>query len=150
MPEDRDDLLLHYRQMREELLAAIDGLSDELLTERSLDGWSVKDHLAHLAAWDDIRAGEVLRISAGHDSAWRMSGDQDGAYSALMHDLRLDLSPAQARWELETSRQRLIDAIAVATERGLDASLYGEAALRSTHEAQHTGWIKRWRGEKGL
>jgi hypothetical protein len=83
MPEDRYDLLLHYRQMHEELLAAIDGLSDELLTERSLDGWSVKDHLAHLSAWDDIRAGEVLRISAGHESAWRMSGDQDGAYSVL-------------------------------------------------------------------
>jgi hypothetical protein len=32
----------------------------------------------------------------------------------------------------------------------LDGSRYGEAGLRSTHEAQHAGWIKRWRGEKGL
>ena len=59
MAEDRDGLLQHYRQMREELLAAIDGLSDALMTERSLDGWSVKDHLAHLALWDDLRAAEV-------------------------------------------------------------------------------------------
>lgn len=50
MAEDRDALLQHYRQMREELLSAIDGLSDELMTEPSLDGWSVKDHLAHLRA----------------------------------------------------------------------------------------------------
>lgn len=150
MAEARDELLQHYRQMREELLSAIDGLSDELMTEPSLDGWSVKDHLAHLALWDDIRASEVTRISAGHDSAWGMTGDQDAAYSALGHDLRLALPLDQVKWELSTSTQRLLDAISSVTERGLDASLYGEAALRSSHEAQHTGWIKRWRGERGL
>lgn len=150
MAEDRDALLEHYRRMREELLAAVDGLSDELMTERSLDGWSVKDHLAHLALWDDIRASEVVRISAGHDSAWRMTGDQDGVYSALGHALRLVLSVDQVRWELAASRQRLLEAIASATPRGLDASLYGEAGLRSSHEAAHTGWIKRWRGERGI
>src|SRR3990172_10667047 len=143
MAEDRDALLQHYREMREELLAAIDGLSDELMTEPSLDGWSIKDHLAHLALWDDIRASEVVRISSGHDSAWRMSGEQDTVYNALAHDLRLALSPDQARWEMMTSRQRLLDAISSATARGLDASLYGEAGLRSTHEAQHAGWITR-------
>ena len=46
MPEDKDALLQHYGQMREELLSAIRGLSDDLMTEPSLDGWSVKDHLA--------------------------------------------------------------------------------------------------------
>jgi uncharacterized damage-inducible protein DinB len=150
MPEDRDALLQHYRQMREELLSAIHGLSDELMTEPSLDGWSVKNHLAHLALWDEIRASEVVRISAGHDSAWRMTHDQDAAYNALGHSLRLALTLDQVRWELATSRQRLLDAISSATPRGLDGSLYGEAGLRSFHEAEHTGWIKRWRGERGI
>lgn len=150
MAEDKNALLQHYRKMRQDILAAIDGLSDELMTEPSLDGWSVKDHLAHLSLWDEIRAGEVLRISAGHDSAWRIDGEQDAAYNAIGHDLRLGLSVEQVRWEFETSRQRLLDAIATATPRGLDASLYGEAGLHSTHEAEHTGWIKRWRGEKGV
>ena len=151
MAEDRDALLQHYRQTREELLSAIDGLSDELMTEPSLDGWSVKDHLAHLALWDDIRASEVVRISAGYESAWPgMTGDQNEAHNALVHDLRLALSLDQVRWELATSRQRLLDAISSATARGLDASLYGEAGLRSLHEAQHAGWIKRWRGERGV
>ena len=150
MAEDRDTLLQHYRQMREELLAVIDGLSDELLTEPSLDGWSVKDHLAHIALWDDLRAGEVARISAGYDSAWRMTDDQAEAYNALGHPLRRALSPDQVRWELATSRQRLLDAISAATPRGLDGSLYGEAGLRSDHEAAHAGWIKRWRGERGI
>jgi hypothetical protein len=150
MAEDRDDLLRHYRQIREALLAAIEGLSNESLSEPSLDGWAVKDHLAHLALWDDLRASEVLRISAGHDSAWRMTGEQDATYSLMAYELRRGLSAEQAQWELTTSRQRLLDAIASATDRGLDSSLYGEAGLRSTHEAQHTEWITRWRREKGL
>jgi len=150
MAEELDALLQHYRQMREELLAAIDGLSDELLTEPSIDGWSVKDHLAHLALWDDVRAGEVARISAGHDSAWRMTDEQGEAYNALGYALRRALSLDQVRWELATSRQRLLDAIASATPRGQDASLYGEAGLSSAHEAAHTGWIKRWREERDL
>ncbi len=150
MAEDRDSLLQHYRQMREELLSAIEGLSDELMTEPSLDGWSVKDHLAHIALWDDIRASEVVRISAGHNSAWRMSHGQDEAFNAMAHDMRVALPLEQVRWELATSRQRLLDAISSATPRGLDATLYGEAALRSSHEAQHAGWIRRWRQEKGV
>lgn len=149
MAEDRADLLQHYRQMREELLAAIAGLSHELLCERSLDGWSVKDHLGHIALWDDLRAGEVERISAGYDSAWRMTDEQSDAYNELAHDLRRALSPDQLRWELANSRQRLLDAIVAATERGLEPALYGEAGLRSEHEAQHTGWIARWRAERG-
>lgn len=149
MAEDRDALLQHYRQMRADLLAAIDGLSDEALTEPSLDGWSVKDHLAHIALWDEIRASEVLRISAGHESAWRTKDGQDDVYNDLGHALRQSFSVEQARWELQSTWQRLLDAIAAATPRGLDGSHYGEAGLRSTHEAEHTGWIKRWRGERG-
>jgi uncharacterized damage-inducible protein DinB len=150
MAEDREALLDHYRQTRQALLAAIEGLSDAQMTEPSLDGWSVKDHLAHLAQWDDIRASEVVRISAGHDSAWRMTGEQDAAYNDLQYALRLPLSLAQVRWELANSRQRLLAAIAAATPRGLDASLYGEAGLHSGHEAMHASWIRRWREERGI
>jgi uncharacterized damage-inducible protein DinB len=150
MAEDRDALLQHYRQMREDLLTAIRGLSDEQMTDPSIDGWSVKDHLAHIALWDDIRAGEVARISAGHDSAWRMTEEQDTAYNALGYALRQNLPLDQVRWELATSRQRLLDAITAATPRGLEASRYGEAGLRSAHEGAHAGWIRRWRTERGL
>jgi uncharacterized damage-inducible protein DinB len=142
MAENRNELLAHYRRMRGELIAAIEGLSDEQLTERSLDGWSVKDHLAHLALWDEIRAAEVERISAGHASAWPPSGWE--LYAAL-NELRRDFSLAQAHWELARTHERLIAAIERAPEQGLDGSRYGEAGLVSQHEAQHTAWIRRWR-----
>jgi uncharacterized damage-inducible protein DinB len=135
MPMDREALLRHYEEMRRDLIAAIEGIADEHLVAPTLDGWSVKDHLAHLASWDEIRAAEVQRISAGHESAWRMNGEQD----AVFND-----------WETDSSHRRLLDAIADATPRGLDGSLYGEAGLLSRHEVQHTGWITRWRTEQGL
>ena len=147
--EDREDLLQHYQQTREALLSAIGGLSDALLSETPPGEWSVKDQLAHIAVWDDVRTDDVRRISAGHASAWRMTSEQDAAHNEMSHDLRRELSIDQVRWELATSRQRLLDAIASATERALDAALYGEAGLRSSHEAIHTPWIKRWRAENG-
>lgn len=150
MAEHRDELLAHYRATRAGLLAAVDGLSDDLLCERSLDGWSVKDHLAHLAFWDDLRAGEVERISAGYASAWRIDGAADEAVNTVATAARWELPLAQVRWELGHSRRRLMAAIANATDRGLDPTNYGEAGLNSGHEAQHTAWILRWRAEKGV
>jgi uncharacterized damage-inducible protein DinB len=148
MPEDREELLRHYRESREKLLAAIEGLTDEEMSEPSIDGWSVKDHLAHMALWDDIRAEEVNRISAGYESGWQMTDEQDEALNTAGYEMRRSLSPAQARWELANSRRKLMDAIAGCTPRALDASLYGAAGLRSGHEDQHAGWLKRWRAER--
>ncbi len=117
MAENKDELLQHYRRTREGLMSAIDGLSDEQMSEPSLDGWSVKDHLAHI-------------------------------YNEVGYELRRRMSAAQAKWELERSRKHLLDAISEAKPRALDGTLYGGAALLSSHEVEHAGWIKRWRTEK--
>jgi hypothetical protein len=80
-----------------------------------------------------------------------MSDEQDEAHNAMGHELRRNLSLEQARWEFATSHQRLLDAIAAATPRGLDASLYGAAGLAMAgYDEEHAGWIKHWRGEKRI
>jgi hypothetical protein len=150
MPEDRGELLRHYGESRAMLLAAIAGLTDAQMSEPSIDGWAVKDHLAHLALWDDIRADEVERISAGHASAWKMTEQQDDEHNATGYELRRSMSAAQARWELENSRRKLVDAICSAPSEALDTERYGAAGLHSRHEGQHAEWIQRWRGEQGL
>jgi hypothetical protein len=148
MAIDREDLLRHYRESRARLLAAIDDLTDEQMSDPSIDGWAVKDHLAHLALWDDMRADEVERISAGFESAWRMTEEQDDAHNATGYELRKSMSAAQARWELENSRRKLLDAITAAKPEALDPERYGAAGLRSGHEDQHAEWLERWRNEK--
>src|SRR5260370_41339021 len=109
MAEDRDDLLRQYRESRVKMLEAIDGLTDAQMSEPTIDGWAVKDHLAHIALWDDLRAAEVERIAAGFESAWKMTDQQDDAYNDAAHELRLPMSAAQARWEFETSGRKLLD-----------------------------------------
>lgn len=149
MTEQPNELVEHYRRSRAELLAAIDGLDHTRMVERTLDGWSVKEHLSHLVLWDELRAREVERISAGFDTAWRMTEAHVNAYNELGHELRRDHSVDQVMWELEHSRRRLLAAIEQAPERGLDGSLYGEAGLLSDHETEHAGWIRAWRQRMG-
>ena len=127
---DRDELLEHYHKMRAALVAAVEGLSDAQLSEPSLDGWSVKDHLTHLAAWDEIRASEIERISAGHATAWRMKPEHEEAINAVLHELRGGLSVEQAKWESAASHQRVLDAIASATEHTIRAILPNLLSLR--------------------
>jgi uncharacterized damage-inducible protein DinB len=146
MPENRENLIRHYLEMRQALLAVVDALPPEAVTARVVDGWTVADHLNHIAAWDDLRASEVVRISAGYEAICRMDDTQGDVYSTLMYALRKPLPIEQVRWELDQSHRRLLDAIASATDTGLDGSRYGEAGLRSSHEAQHTTWLMNYRG----
>ena len=148
MAEDKEELLRHYRESQQRLLEAIEGLTDDEMSEKSIDGWSVKDHLAHVALWDDMRAADVDRISAGYDSAWKITEGQDDALNEAGYEWRRSMSARQARWEFETSGRKLIDAITKCTPRALDASLYGAAGLKSGHVAQHAEWLERWRAER--
>lgn len=145
MTLQKSELVQHYRDMHARLLAALDGLTEAEQAEPSIDGWSVANHLSHLALWDDIRAEEVERISAGFESAWRMDGPQSDCFSPVMAELRSGLGVAQCHWELERSHARFLAALEEATPRGLDPELYGEAGLLSHHKEEHTGWIERWR-----
>jgi hypothetical protein len=150
MTETRDSLLQHYEQVRGELLDSMRGLSDPQMIETTLDGWSVKDNLAHLAFWDNLRADEVARISAGFESALKMTEQQDADTSRMAYELRRGLSLAQVRWEMHHSRERVLGAIAAAPARALDAGLYGEASLRSSHDALHADYVRNWRRRLGI
>jgi hypothetical protein len=149
MTVTRESLLEHFRSVRAELMASLEGLSAAQMAEATVDGWSVKDNLAHIAFWDDQRADEITRISAGHDSVLHMSGGQDDTMNMLVYELRRDLSLEQVMWELRHSRERLEAAIGNATERALDPSRYGEAGLLSEHDRQHAGYFADWRQRMG-
>jgi hypothetical protein len=149
MTETRESLLEHFRHVRAELMASIEGLSDARMVETTVDGWSVKDNLAHIACWDDLRADEITRMSAGHASALHMTPEQNDVFNDMMYQLRRGWSLPQTLWELQHSRQRLLDAIAAADSRAFDPSLYGEAGLRSTHDAQHAEYVTNWRLRMG-
>ena len=149
MPETRQSLLHHFERSRSALLAALDGLTPARMLETTLDGWSVKDHLAHLAFWDDLRADEVVRLSAGYASVLKMTPEQDEAANTLAFDVRREISLEQARWELDHSYARLVSALTSATGAALDPAAYGEAGILSSHGFEHAGYIREWRTRQG-
>jgi hypothetical protein len=55
---------------RRELEALVESLSDEQLTRPGKDGgWSVKDHLAHLAMWEEASPRCCAKSRAGRQWA---------------------------------------------------------------------------------
>ncbi len=51
-PKNKAELLARMRTARAALEAILTGLDETALAAPGPEGWSVKDHLAHLAAWE--------------------------------------------------------------------------------------------------
>jgi hypothetical protein len=51
-PKDKDELLDRIRKEWNALDRAVTGLSEERMSVPGEGGWSIKDHLSHLAAWE--------------------------------------------------------------------------------------------------
>jgi len=145
----RRQLVEQLIDVRAQFLASVEGLTDEEMTEPTIDGWSVKDHFMHLAFWHELRASEIVRISAGFDHAWPQSVDSQ-VLNDIVQPARVGLSLEQARWEYESAVQRVIAAIWNASERGLTQELYGEVGPLTKHELGHAEFIRNWRRRRGL
>ena len=149
LQQARDAVIQHFREIRTHFLSAIEGLTEAQLTEPSIDGWSVKDHLNHLAFWHDLRSSEIPRISAGFEHAWPLSVDSQ-VLNDIVQPARTNLSLEQARWEYESAIDRVIEAVGHANERGLIQSHYGEVGLATTHDLGHAEFIRNWRRARGI
>jgi hypothetical protein len=82
-PRDKRDLLRRIEAGRAELEAAIDSLDERQLTAiRDAQGWVVKDHLAHLAAWERsivfLLQGRPRYEGLGVDEATYRTTEADG------------------------------------------------------------------------
>ncbi len=147
----RDEIIAHYESVRAELVAALDGLTEAQMREEPPGQWSIKDNLAHLTVWDEIRIAEIERIGGGGSPAWPVMDEaQVNVFNNLTAELRRGLSLEQVMSELKSTRARLLDAVRNANERALDEGLYGEAPLKSGHDLDHAADIRAWRSQKGI
>ena len=155
--DDRRTVLESFDSEGAELMSAIEGLSETALEEPSLNGWSVKDHLSHLAQWEELRYLDTVRIAAGYRSAVDSTPAQDEVFNQMTVEWRRSHSLAQVLWELETARRRVLDAVATLSDEELarvltDSWPLGARVIEGAmgHEAEHAGWIRAWRAERSL
>ena len=144
LDNERAEIIEHLRGCEAALLKALEGLTEDQMMQPTIDGWSVRDHLTHLAFWHELRASEILRVTAGYQHAWPLTVDSQ-VVNDIVQPARSHFTLAQARWEYESAIKKVVDAVAVANERGLQQEHYGEVGLRPTHDLAHADFIGNWR-----
>lgn len=161
-PINKAELLERIAQGRKEFESLINGLPEGQLTMQPADGgWTVKDHLAHIAIWD-VGIAALLR----RESRWDAMGltvetarasTIDALNAAIEHRLS-SLSLQEVLALFEKSYRDVLSSLANLDEADLDR-LYRdftpseprspdrqirEGILRNTaeHYAEHMGWIR--------
>ena len=100
--DTKSEILRRNRAAFEELEEILASLDDVRLSEPGTDGWAIKDHLAHLAAWQ-IGIVHLLQrkdrfAAMGLDRA-AMKGKSEDEINDKIYELNARLTPAQA-WDL--------------------------------------------------
>jgi uncharacterized damage-inducible protein DinB len=126
-PRNKDGLVAQIQAARLALWSFVDSLSDaDMTTLRDAQGWAVKDHLVHLALWQNGIAA-LLR----HQPRWpamgltaeeaRNSADAD-AINTLLQPRHADMTAQSVRQFLRDSQDALDVALAPLSTEDLHKS----------------------------
>jgi len=155
-------LLSRIRQSWDDLHSTLGSLSaEQMTTVLDAHGWSVKDHLTHLAAWEQSAAyflqGKPRHEGLGIDKALYDRGDFDQMNAAIQERYR-GLPLPQATAMLRDIHERMLDLIGALPDSALTQpletfhpeSLVGDPRRvfdivddnSAGHYAEHLAWIK--------
>lgn len=114
------EMLQRMEAGRQRLDEALAGLSEGQMTRVGREGWAVKDHLAHLAAWAQgiaaLLRGEPRWAAMGLDEA--TMGDEEAINEAL-HQQGRALTLAEARTTFDAAHEGLHAAVAALDDADL-------------------------------
>ena len=159
VPQRRSELIARIQESRAALDALIGALSPEQAVAAAPDGgWSVKDHLAHLAAWQCVAYLRVIghmdheHEVFGMDPARYAATDADGLNAAVYQSCK-DRTLAEVRATFEQAYQQVLGALAQLRsddlQRPVDPAQPHLGTLAATvagntyeHFAEHVAWIR--------
>lgn len=127
-----------------EFIDSTKSIPEALMTVPGVTGdWSVKDVLAHVAAWDRMTTRVTLQILRGDEPEWPL---HEAKFNDLSYEADKTLSVTEARNRALSAHKALVEM--------LDGK--GEVRdewIRPTtidHYPEHTAEIMRWRQEQGI
>ena len=149
-PTNKAELIQRIRADRARLERVLAKLDDAALEKPGPDGWAVKDHLAHLAAWSQKAAAGVEGRPAyeglGLDkSAVGLSEDEINARLQARSHI---LPAAQVLAEFRQANDHILQLIGDLPEAKLFGSKADERLLGNItgntyeHDTEHQGWIE--------
>ncbi len=139
------DLLTKTQQNWDELNAYLKTLNEtQLATLTDAAGWTVKDHLIHIANWEEdmcvLLDGQCRWEAMNIDlDIWRT--DDWDKINAVVHKRTRELPLAEALKRLRANHQRLMAKLQALSDEDLKRP-YRHYQPESTLEAPIFGWIK--------
>ncbi len=163
-PRDKASLLTRVRAARAALEQVVTRLDEAALTQPGPDGWSIKDHLFHIAAWlrktTAMLNGQPGHQALGVPAALFDSGDEDGI-NARLQQRSAPLPLADVLAEFRATHADILAYIEAQPEARLSAP-YAPAdtddprtvidAIASNtyeHDEEHLGWIEKRLNDEG-
>jgi uncharacterized damage-inducible protein DinB len=147
---------------RERLLAAIEGLSDEEMLEPGVCGeWSVRDILAHVAAWDRETTAMFEAMLNG-ERHYFLDLDEDGLeqFNQEHHEATRGALLPDVLAELTASREAMLELVRGVDNLRLfspapgdehaDMSIAACLGAQIQHDEEHAEMIETWREYSGV
>ncbi len=126
------------------------GLPLSQLTEPGVvEGWSVKDILAHVTTWEEEALKALpLILEGGRPAQYSATYGGIDAFNALMTDKKRGLSLSEVLGQLDETHHKLLDYIQSAPEAQITRETRFRRRLRLdtySHYPEHTRMIRAWR-----
>jgi hypothetical protein len=113
-PRSTRELLQRIQRSRLALERTLAPLTEAQMTVPGPTGWSIKDHLAHLAAWEwglVAVLNQRSRFAAMNLDAAAVQGMTEDELNALIHRQHAGLSLTQARDQLDAAEREVRQAL---------------------------------------
>jgi hypothetical protein len=167
-PTTKAELMKEIDLSWPELNAALDRLTETQMTAiRDAEGWAVKDHIIHMAAWERsvvfFLQGKPRYEGLGVDDALYLKGSDD-EINAVIQEERKGMSSDEARAQLRDVHKQVMDLLQPLTDEDLQKPYRdylpnepgeddGRIALNtvygntSGHFKEHLEWIEALVGD---
>jgi len=155
---DKASVLKNVDTEYKNLLEAVKGLDNDQMTERWLDGWSVRDILGHVLGWERLMVTWLGRMASGERPV--AEGEDYSDPDAWNAKFALEFAPISGSTVLANWQQAHMNFLKAA--EALPDDRFGEkdgkpmtanrmlADNGSEHYKEHSAQILEWRKSKGL
>ena len=141
------ELLERARGAHGAFVGALEGLDEERAARVGVNPrWSVKDVLAHIAAWEAEAAGVLARLRAG-EAGPRLDRETIDGFNAAAVEERRARSFRELREEYDEAHRRITEALDALPEEVDESSREYRFAevVAVIHPAHHAAQIEEWK-----
>ena len=144
----RTEIRERMEEAHNRLLRAIDGLTETEATRKGLNPqWSVKDCLAHIAAWEAVGVGIIGDIAKGTWKPQEIDREFINGFNARAVEERTMRSMREVADEYNGVHAQMEQAIAALPDEVDDASpaFHLVELLTAKHPTHHAAQIEEWK-----